>query len=108
MNSELMRGGIFEAVNNTDWQAFLGMAEAVNNKRQLERQTHRDQLVLQMPDYIDSTNKAREAVEDKHEVQRLIKKYYHTPYVNNNKVGRNEPCPCGSGKKYKNCCGKLK
>ena len=23
-----------------------------------------------------------------------------------NKVGRNSPCPCGSGKKYKNCCGK--
>ena len=23
-------------------------------------------------------------------------------------VGRNEPCPCGSGKKYKNCCGKDK
>lgn len=22
------------------------------------------------------------------------------------KPGRNEPCPCGSGKKYKNCCGK--
>ena len=22
------------------------------------------------------------------------------------KIGRNEPCPCGSGKKYKNCCGK--
>jgi preprotein translocase subunit SecA len=22
------------------------------------------------------------------------------------KVGRNEPCPCGSGKKYKQCCGK--
>jgi hypothetical protein len=20
------------------------------------------------------------------------------------KIGRNEPCPCGSGKKYKNCC----
>jgi len=24
------------------------------------------------------------------------------------KVGRNEPCPCGSGKKYKKCCGKVK
>ena len=24
------------------------------------------------------------------------------------KVGRNDPCPCGSGKKYKNCCGKGK
>lgn len=23
------------------------------------------------------------------------------------KVGRNDPCPCGSGKKYKNCHGKL-
>jgi len=23
------------------------------------------------------------------------------------KIGRNEPCPCGSGKKYKNCCGRL-
>ena len=23
----------------------------------------------------------------------------------NNKVGRNKPCPCGSGKKYKKCCG---
>ena len=24
--------------------------------------------------------------------------------VRSNKVGRNDPCPCGSGKKYKNCC----
>ena len=31
----------------------------------------------------------------------------HTPIVNTEpKVGRNDPCPCGSGKKYKNCCGK--
>jgi len=28
------------------------------------------------------------------------------PYRNTNKVGRNDPCPCGSGKKYKKCCGK--
>jgi preprotein translocase subunit SecA len=27
------------------------------------------------------------------------------PVRNVPKVGRNEPCPCGSGKKYKNCCG---
>ena len=30
------------------------------------------------------------------------------PYVREGrKVGRNEPCPCGSGKKYKHCHGKL-
>jgi hypothetical protein len=27
------------------------------------------------------------------------------PYRGSPKVGRNEPCPCGSGKKYKKCCG---
>ena len=32
----------------------------------------------------------------------------HTPYTREGqKVGRNEPCPCGSGKKYKQCHGKL-
>jgi hypothetical protein len=29
-----------------------------------------------------------------------------TPVVRGNKTGRNEPCPCGSGKKYKVCCGR--
>ncbi|MFA7319683.1 MAG: preprotein translocase subunit SecA [Parcubacteria group bacterium] len=29
-----------------------------------------------------------------------------TPIINKDKVGRNDPCPCGSGKKYKKCCGK--
>ena len=32
----------------------------------------------------------------------------HVPFVRDErKVGRNEPCPCGSGKKYKQCHGKL-
>ena len=29
-----------------------------------------------------------------------------TPKRVSKKIGRNDPCPCGSGKKYKNCCGK--
>ncbi len=33
-----------------------------------------------------------------HEVKKTPKK--------SNKVGRNDPCPCGSGRKYKQCCGK--
>ena len=28
------------------------------------------------------------------------------PVTREKKVGRNDPCPCGSGKKYKNCHGK--
>lgn len=30
------------------------------------------------------------------------------PFVREPKIGRNDPCPCGSGKKYKKCCGATK
>ena len=33
-----------------------------------------------------------------------MKQKKHTIVRDNKKTGRNEPCPCGSGKKYKNCC----
>ncbi len=32
--------------------------------------------------------------------------YENQPIVKEDETGRNEACPCGSGKKYKNCCGK--
>ena len=53
-----------------------------------------------------------------HEVSRFVKEpdgwkfadgelVGETPIVREEpKVGRNDPCPCGSGKKYKTCCGK--
>jgi len=28
------------------------------------------------------------------------------PKIAEKKIGRNDPCPCGSGKKHKKCCGK--
>lgn len=34
-----------------------------------------------------------------------VEKKKQSPIINDNKVGRNDPCPCGSGKKYKKCCG---
>ena len=44
------------------------------------------------------------SVEKRHEIE---KEYKDSKTVRNeNKVGRNDPCPCGSGKKYKKCCGK--
>ena len=40
------------------------------------------------------------------EKRKEIKKDYNRSriVVNDKKIGRNEPCPCGSGKKYKKCC----
>ena len=55
-----------------------------------------------------------EAVEEQHrKSEELPKEYNHeeTEHVTKARttprVGRNDPCPCGSGKKYKQCCGKL-
>ena len=37
----------------------------------------------------------------------IAKKYKKSKtVVKGKKIGRNEPCPCGSGKKYKHCCGR--
>ena len=52
-------------------------------------------------------------IEQNTEIKQIIKgqandskeKEHHT-IKNTKKVGRNDPCICGSGKKYKNCCGK--
>lgn len=36
----------------------------------------------------------------------LLEDFQPTPNTSQAKVGRNAPCPCGSGKKYKKCCGR--
>jgi len=41
------------------------------------------------------------------EREALYKEYKRSKtVVKEEKIGRNDPCPCGSGKKYKKCCGK--
>jgi preprotein translocase subunit SecA len=46
---------------------------------------------------VTSTTTTDKADEEKKKVSTIVKPA---------KVGRNDPCPCGSGKKYKKCCGK--
>jgi len=64
-----------------------------------------------------ATYKDRGIVKPHHEISRFSKRdgdwYYvdgklvmpKTTMRDQPKVGRNDPCPCGSGKKYKKCCG---
>jgi uncharacterized protein YchJ len=49
---------------------------------------------------------------DKDEMDKYIQNYnmdrikeYNETVIKPFQVGRNDPCPCGSGKKYKKCCG---
>ena len=43
-----------------------------------------------------------------HDKKREIGKQYQrrNQVIRDKKIGRNDPCPCGSGKKYKYCCGR--
>lgn len=46
----------------------------------------------------------------KHSSKKDLKRMFEEPkepYVRDVKIGRNDPCPCGSGKKYKKCCGRF-
>lgn len=48
-----------------------------------------------------------ETILGEEKMAQIAKKYKRSKtIVKGKKIGRNEPCPCGSGKKYKHCCGK--
>lgn len=57
-----------------------------------------EKKLTMLPKYLD---KERGEVENYDKIEAAQK-----PILNENKVGRNDDCPCGSGKKYKKCCGK--
>lgn len=44
------------------------------------------------------------AINDRRDMLKYLKMIQPKTMKREYKVGRNDPCPCGSGKKYKNCC----
>lgn len=42
----------------------------------------------------------------KEQREEIFKNFKRDHIAHSEKIGRNDPCPCGSGKKYKKCCGK--
>ncbi|WP_337489209.1 SEC-C metal-binding domain-containing protein, partial [[Ruminococcus] torques] len=48
-----------------------------------------------------------EKIFDENTRKRLYKEQKNSGTIRKEKkIGRNDPCPCGSGKKYKKCCGR--
>jgi uncharacterized protein len=71
-------------------------------------------LALAVDDSTLLPDDARAAiVEELPDIVRTVASYWRNPPaapapklpIRSSKIGRNEPCPCGSGKKYKKCCG---
>ncbi|MCC8112890.1 MAG: SEC-C domain-containing protein [Bacteroidales bacterium] len=66
-----------------------------------------------MPHISIGPNMRAMGIESLEQLQEMARRGEDLPFPSHNqpnqsgpKVGRNDPCPCGSGKKYKHCCGK--
>lgn len=65
-----------------------------------------DQKAIEVPDDIDAIlDESAAAIPRTILVLRKLAQIRSQASARGNKVGRNDPCPCGSGQKYKRCCG---
>jgi preprotein translocase subunit SecA len=103
MFDELMVNVKTEICHNV-FRSASSMMAYENFRRNLPQQTRHDSPSAFEPPKQDpqDTSKASDIVS---QAADDISKKKQQPKRNVPKVGRNEPCPCGSGKKYKNCCG---
>jgi uncharacterized protein YecA (UPF0149 family) len=58
-------------------------------------------MLERLAEVCDEQGRKGEAAQLRKEAKRSVA----APKVTTPKIGRNEPCPCGSGKKFKKCCG---
>ncbi|MDG2089579.1 MAG: preprotein translocase subunit SecA [Gammaproteobacteria bacterium] len=75
--------------------------DAIERKREEERNKEQTVMTHQSANLMDDKAQQQAKPQEQAPIQKA-------PFVREEqKVGRNEPCPCGSGKKYKQCHGKL-
>lgn len=72
-----------------------------------------DQAFVDFSAFYTGDDGSEQVLQEKSEFRRIAGQWFYTRAVrhgpapiksNQPKVGRNDPCPCGSGKKYKHCC----
>lgn len=108
---------------NTTVEFIMGFVDGINdslkNQLDLEALTAEEEIVLEVDLeklYFNMLDAKAEYLYNlpqwegifSPEKRKEIQKQYRDSVTvrNENKIGRNDPCPCGSGKKYKKCCGK--
>ena len=94
-----------DADTATAMRGMLTLADLARGDRRLPRK-NRDALTATAPDdivrWIVTLNKWRLA--NYRPIQNAVP-MPRSPFTPAQKIGRNDPCPCGSGEKYKRCCG---
>ena len=97
---------VFGSTGNTLW--IRGIPELQQSQSVQEAEPERQP---QRPSYVESKqNLEEDRLTDQNQVaasrQDTRARQPQTPIVKDKLPGRNDPCPCGSGKKFKNCHGK--
>lgn len=107
-------------MSNIEFAGFLdGINTSLTAEADLENLTDETSLALQIDfeKLFYNMHKAKanwlytlpewESILSEEKQKEIAKNYRQSGiFVREAHVGRNDPCPCGSGKKYKNCCGK--
>ena len=108
---------------NTTAEFIMGFVDGVNdslkNQLDLEKLTADEEITLEVDleklyfNMLDAKAEYLynlpqwEGIFSPEKRKEIQKQYRESTMVRNeNKIGRNDPCTCGSGKKYKKCCGK--
>ena len=97
--------GIKTSITNAD---ALDM-EAIDDDYQIKLDIDYEKLYYNMRDAKADwlfTIKAWKDILSEEKRNEITREYREANMAHSDKIGRNDPCPCGSGKKYKNCCGK--
>jgi len=121
----LISGSLLELANHfkTDVMHFIGFLDGINTslKEQIELEEVKEDTVLEFSIDVEKLYyNMHEAKADwlynlpqwesllSEEKRKEITKAQRLSgtVIKGEKIGRNDPCPCGSGKKYKKCCGK--
>ncbi|MFW6180083.1 MAG: ATP-grasp fold amidoligase family protein, partial [Desulfohalobiaceae bacterium] len=79
--------------------------EAVNRALDRGKWIHPDNIRPKVVQMFENYAEGRNLTPPLDPNQKPKKPKTHAPIVKEKSVGRNDPCPCGSGKKAKNCCG---
>ena len=99
---------MFEEMNNSIQEAAVRMILRANFRP--EEPIRRENSLRRIEEHKAAESSFAEAKAAAGQSERqgeVNKDANHKPLIRDkNKVGRNDPCPCGSGKKYKNCCGR--
>jgi hypothetical protein len=88
-------------ITRTKFQDWQRAEQILREGLAVDQVRDRGDMLERLADVCEEQGRKAEAIE----LRKQAKRGVPATTVSRQKIGRNEPCPCGSGKKFKKCCG---